>query len=256
MIPLKSTDYTIQSIAKALDLLEIIAQEEPNHSLSFLSEQLSMSRNKTFRIAATLAERGLIERDGAGSYRLGIAAVELAQKILSNSSVISHAHPVMEELAKKHGEAVYMTVMQGEDVLFIDMVDCMQQVKAVPLVGKRFPFFSNAPGKAIKALESRDMREKTFKADRNKPGCPDFDNLESELESIRKTGVAVDIGGLGDGIISVAVAVKDYAGKVVGAITMLGPSFRMLAERLEQEIIPSLICSGEMLSGKFGYARI
>jgi DNA-binding IclR family transcriptional regulator len=53
----------------------------------------------------------------------------------------------------------------------------------------------------------------------------------------------------------VAVAVRDYAGKVVGAITMLGPSFRMLAGRLESEIIPSMLEGAEMLSEKFGYAR-
>jgi DNA-binding IclR family transcriptional regulator len=64
----------------------------------------------------------------------------------------------------------------------------------------------------------------------------------------------VDTGGLGDGVISVAVAVRDYAGKVVGAITVLGPSFRMFAERLENEIIPSLMEGAELLSEKFGYA--
>jgi DNA-binding IclR family transcriptional regulator len=53
----------------------------------------------------------------------------------------------------------------------------------------------------------------------------------------------------------VAVAVKDYAGKVIGAITMLGPSFRMLSERLEQEIIPSLIEGADLLSMKLGYAK-
>ncbi len=67
-------------------------------------------------------------------------------------------------------------------------------------------------------------------------------------------GVAVDAGGLGEGIITVAVAIKDYAGKVVGAITMLGPSFRMLTERLEREIIPSMLEGAEQLSQKFGYA--
>jgi len=52
----------------------------------------------------------------------------------------------------------------------------------------------------------------------------------------------------------VAVAVRDYAGKVVGAITMLGPSFRMFTDRLENEIIPSLMEGAELLSEKFGYA--
>jgi len=52
----------------------------------------------------------------------------------------------------------------------------------------------------------------------------------------------------------VAVAVRDYAGKVVGAITMLGPSFRMFAERINEEIIPSMLQEAELLSKRFGYA--
>jgi DNA-binding IclR family transcriptional regulator len=75
------------------------------------------------------------------------------------------------------------------------------------------------------------------------------------LNEIRTTGVAVDTGSLGEGVISVAVAVRDYDGKVVGAITMLGPSVRMFTERLEDEIIPSLLEGAEMLSEKFGFAR-
>jgi DNA-binding IclR family transcriptional regulator len=61
---------------------------------------------------------------------------------------------------------------------------------------------------------------------------------------------------LGEGVISVAVAVRDYAGKVIGALTMLGPSFRMVASRLENEIVPSLLEGAEILSMKFGYARV
>jgi DNA-binding IclR family transcriptional regulator len=123
-------------------------------------------------------------------------------------------------------------------------------------VGKKYPFFTNAAGKAMKALDSRDLLEKMFRKRGKKDGLADLESLESELDEIRSKGVAVDCGALGEGIISVAVAVRDYAGKVVGAITMLGPAFRMLTERLENEIIPSLIEGAEALSGKFGYARM
>lgn len=50
-------------------------------------------------------------------------------------------------------------------------------------------------------------------------------------------------------------AVRDYAGKVVCALTVLGPSFRMLAGRIEYEIVPSLVEGAELLSMKFGYAK-
>jgi DNA-binding IclR family transcriptional regulator len=172
-----------------------------------------------------------------------------------NSSVVNYAHPVIEALARKHDEAVYMTVIKDDEVLFLDMVDCAQQIKATTLVGKKFPFFTTAAGKVMKALDSRDLLDKLFTKQGRKANSPDMEVLASELNEIRCKGVAVDSNGLGEGIISVAVVVRDYAGKVVGAITMLGPSFRMFTERLETEIIPSLLEGGEMLSEKFGFAR-
>jgi DNA-binding IclR family transcriptional regulator len=257
MLDDKHSAYTIQTVNKALELLEALSEYSAGLTLTQLTERVGLNRNKTFRLLATLCEKGLVERDPSNSmYRLGVYSMALAQKFLKNASVVTYAHPIMEELARKHHEAVYMTVIRGDEVLFVDMVDCDHHIKAAPLVGRRFPFFTNAAGKVMKALDSRDLLEKLFRKKGRKNGFPDLDRLESELEEIRLRGVAVDSGGLGEGICSVAVVVRDYAGKVVGAITLIGPSFRMLAGRLENEIIPSLREGAELLSEKFGYARL
>ena len=248
--------YSVQSVLKAFDLIEALAAEDSLATIPLLAKRLDLSRNKMFRLLATLEDKGLIERDEpTGTFRLGIYAFEMAQHILKSASLIRLAHPVMEELARKHDEAVYMTVMNNDEVLFLDMVDSFQQIKATAMVGRRFPFFTNAAGKAIKAMSSTDMIERLGKRRASMSGITDIKKLETELRAIRQSGVAVDIGGLGEGICAVAVAIKDYAGKVVGALTMLAPSFRMLQERLETEIIPSMQESAEILSMKFGYAK-
>ncbi len=250
--------YSVHVVESALELLEILTQDHPAPTLPYLAETMGLSRNKVFRLLATLEERGLVEKEeNTGCYRLGLPAAELAQKLLKNVSLIQIAHPIMETLARKHDEAVYMTVLSGDEVLFLDMVDSGQQIKAASLVGERFPFFTNAAGKAIRALDSRDILERVFRKRPRRHSVVDMQLLEEELNKIRNRGVAVDAGGLGEGIIiTVAVAVRDYAGKVVGALTMLGPSFRMLTERLETEIIPSLMEGADILSFKFGYAKI
>jgi DNA-binding IclR family transcriptional regulator len=249
--------YSVQAVVKAFDLLEALAAEDTSLTVPVLAKKLELSRNKAFRLLATLEDKGLTERDEAtGTYRLGLCAFEMAQHILKGANLIRLAHPVMEELARKHDEAMYITVMNNDEVLFLDMVDSFQQIKTTPLVGRRFPFFTNAAGKAIKAMSSADTLEKIGKQSPRIKGIPDLKKLESELMDIRQKGVAVDFGGLGDGICAVAVGIRDYAGKVVGALTMLAPSFRMLQERLEKEIIPSMVEGAEILSTKFGYAKI
>jgi len=249
--------YSVQAVVKAIDLLDTLAVEDACQSVPLLAKKLELSRNKAFRLLATLEDKGLVERDASnGMYRLGLRAFEMAQHILQSANLIRLAHPIMEELARKHDEAIYITVMSNDEILFLDMVDSFQQIKTTALVGRRFPIFTNAAGKVIKAMSSVDLIEKFGKRNRSKSGFPDLKTLETELDTIRKSGVAVDIGGLGEGICAVAVAIKDYAGKVVGALTLLAPSFRMLQERLEQEIIPSMLEGAEILSMKFGYTKI
>lgn len=244
--------YSVQSVIKAIDLLEALASEGDRPTAPVLMKRLGLTRNKLFRLLATLEEKGLVERDDeAGVYLLGVRAFAMAQHILQNANIIRLAHPVMEELAHKLDEAVYFTVMGNDDeVLFLDMVDCFHQVKTSSLLGKSLPFFTNAAGKVMKAVSSIDI----FGRSARKRQIPDPRALRQELEEIRKRGVAVDVGGIGEGVCSVAVAIRDYAGKVVGALTLLAPAFRLM-DRLDREVIPLMVESAERLSMKFGYSK-
>jgi DNA-binding IclR family transcriptional regulator len=257
MLKRSSTSMQTDKAAnKILELLEALAESNEGVGLHVLAGRICLPRTSTSTLLSSLCKNGLVEFDEQlAVYRLGLCSVALAQKMLMKTSVINYAHPILEELVRKHGESVYMAVPRDNDVLFLDMVDCGQPIKSAPLVGRQMPFFTNAAGKVIRALDSRDLLKKLLKkSGRHKEGIPNLEQLDSELATIRSRGVAVDFGGLGDGIISVAVAVRDYTGKVVGAITLIGPSFRMLTDRLEKEIIPSLQEGAGILSGKFGYA--
>lgn len=244
--------YSVQSVVKAIDLLEALAQDGASLTVPALAKKLEINRNKAFRLLATLEDKGLVEQNSdSGTYHLGMQAFEMAQHILKSDNLIRMAHPILVELARKLDEAVYITVMNNDEVLFLDMVDSFQQIKAVDLVGRRFPFFTNAAGKVIKSVSSIDI----FGRGAKKRGIPNPREFEEELDEIRRKGVAVDFNGLGEGICTVAVVIRDYAGKVVGALTLLAPSFRMLQDRLEKEVIPCMLEGAEQLSMKFGYSR-
>jgi DNA-binding IclR family transcriptional regulator len=244
--------YSVQAVVKAIDLLEALAQDSGSATLQVLAKKLELSRNKAFRLLATLEDKGLIERnEETGSYGLGVQAFEMAQHILKSTNLIRLAHPIMEELARKLDEAVYITVANNDEVLFLDMVDSFQQVKTADMVGKRFPFFTNAAGKVIKSVGSIDLFGRSGK----KRDAKNLRQLEIEMDEIRRKGVAVEYNGLGEGICTVAVVIRDYAGKVVGALTLLAPSFRMLQDRLDKVVIPCMLEGAEQLSMKFGYSR-
>lgn len=249
--------YSAQAVIKAIELLEALASEEVSATVPNLAKVLKLNRKKMLALLDTLEEKGLVERDEQlGTYQLGLHSFSMAQRILKNANLIRIVHPVMESLAKKHDEMVCFTVLDRDEVLFLDVVGSVQQLKAGEMVGRRFPFFTNAAGKVIKSLSSLDLLGRLpGRRKKSLPELPDPVQFQQELDEIRKKGVAIDVGGFGDGVCTIAVAIRDYAGKVVGALTMLVPSIRLVSERLETEIIPSMLEGAEQLSGQFGYTR-
>jgi len=250
-------DYRIRTVEKALEAIELLSDtSRDNNNIASIGEMLGLTPNKTLRILRTLTELGIAERDvNRNTYHLGVPAFELARKLLRPASIMHNAHPVIEELALKHQEDVYLAVMSDKDVLFIDMAKCRQQVKTVPLLGNRYPFLTTAAGKAIAAMGvSLDLVKSIVGKGRRNGSNVNIEQLEQEFAVIRSNGVAVDENSLGEGVVSIAVPIKDYAGKVLGAITLLGPSFRLLSERVENEIIPSMREYAEQLSYSFGYS--
>ncbi|ABB33499.1 transcriptional regulator, IclR family [Geobacter metallireducens RCH3] len=240
------------SVEHVIALLETLTEDTPIHSVATISSRLGISRNKAFRLLATLESRELVEKDKHGSYRLGTAAADLARRLLDNVNIIGHARPVLNELARRHGEAVYLSVLKDDDVIFLDVADCAGVEGSGSLVGKRFPSLATSAGKAIRSLQSRDLLEKLLGGKRGRQRSVDLEAIIGELEVIRKHGVAIDEGG---GTSSAATAVRDYTGKIVCALTVLGPSVRMLRDRIEKEIAPSLMEGAEVLSLRFGYAK-
>jgi DNA-binding IclR family transcriptional regulator len=248
--------YTVKDNDKMFDLLDILARETGRMTVPVLAKRLKVPKTRVLRLLDILQARQLVMHDDVtGECQLGYGAYVLSQSILNSNSLLKLAHPVMEDLARKLDEAIYITVMSDDEVLFLDMVDSLQRIKTAPMVGYRFPFFTNAAGKAITAMSAMEIVERKGRRWWNKKEIKDLDKLLLELQEIRQRGVAIEAGGLGQDICSVAVAVKDYAGKVIGALTMLAPTFRMVQDRLEQEIIPAMQYAAELLSMKFGYVK-
>lgn len=245
------------SIEMALHIMELVAKSDELLTHAMLSRMTGQSPGKTLGMLNLLTDRGFLEQDKEhGAYMIGVRGIQLSQSIIGNLSIVKYARPVMESLEKVHEEAIYVAILKDSEVVFVDMVDTEQTIKATSLIGQSFPFFSNAAGKVIMAFEPREYLQRQMGRFGRKCTRMDMEDIQSELSSIRNRGVAYEVGGLGDNVASVAVAIKDYAGKVLGALTMIAPSFRLLGERLDQEIIPSMIDNAGLISSRFGYSAV
>ena len=91
--------YCIRSVENALLLLEALAEEDARCSLSQLSQRLGMTKASLFRLMATFESHGYVERKNeSGEYKLGLAAFEVGQKLLSRMTLLHKARPAMAQL--------------------------------------------------------------------------------------------------------------------------------------------------------------
>lgn len=230
--------YAVQSVESALDVLEALTECTDGIGITRLSERLSLSKAKVFRLLATFERRGYVEKEKrTGRYRLGTSAFETGQKFLLSLALLQKSKTVMESLAWKCNEAVYLGLRRGMEVLLLDMVDTLQQVKVVPLLGRRYPLEKVAAGAVL--LAAMTTAESAQASD--------------PWNGTRHLGFARDCSALGEGISSLAVPLWNGAGEVVGSLSLVGPSFRFEETRMEQELLPLLRQAGEIISSRSGY---
>lgn len=236
--------YCIRSVENALFLLEALAEEDSRCSLSQLSQRLGMTKASLFRLMATFESHGYVERrNDSGEYKLGLAAFEIGQKLLSRMTLLHKARPVMGQLVRQCNETVYLVVQRDQDALFLEMSDNDQKVKVISLAGRRFPLDSCAAGKIILAYDNK----------RNKSLINNHLELANELERCRQQGICIEHNDLGEGTSSFAVPLFSAGNKLVGCLAMIGPSFRMGEERCKKQLLPAIKTAGEMISARLGH---
>jgi DNA-binding IclR family transcriptional regulator len=228
--------YAIQAVENALCLLESISEEPGEFGISHLSAKLGMDRSYVFRLLATFEQRGYVQHFAAsGRYRAGLAAYETGGRFLHQMELLQKAKPIMESLAKETGETVYLAIPGGEDVLFLEMVDSTQQVRVIPLVGRRFSLQQFSAGKVILAFRSPAEKR------------------SARLKTIRSEGVCVDQDELMEGVGSLSVPLFAGKGEVVGSLCVVVPSFRLNQEIRGSELIPRLQFAGQSISARLGF---
>lgn len=222
---------TIQAVDNALDLMEALADEEQEElQLSDLALRLGMSKTKTFRLLATLENRGYVEKAAKkGRYCRGPAIYDLAPKALASMKLLRLARPAMQRLAVETNEAVYLGVERDGEMLFLDFIDTTQQVRGVSLLCRRYPLEETAAGVVIAA----HARPAGYGRTRRQNHCLDRDTLA-------------------EGISSLAVPIFHAKGEVRSVLCLVGPSFRLDPRLMEQEMLPRLREAAGAISAQLG----
>ncbi|MGH2534228.1 MAG: IclR family transcriptional regulator [Thermomicrobiales bacterium] len=246
--------YHIAVLAKALDLLDLLDAED-GLTLTELSGRAGINKATALRILANLDDRGYVERDGNGRYRLGVRLMQLGARKSAGLDLRSVARPILQRLQAETGETVNLGVPTAEGVIYIDILESAHGLRMAATVGANDEYHSTALGKAIMAhwaapafADHRRRRPLTPKTPRT---IVDGDTLERELAAIRTRGFALDDEENEVGARCVAAAILDHRDQVVGAVSVSGPASRLTRTRCG-EIAPGVVAASRQISAMMG----
>jgi DNA-binding IclR family transcriptional regulator len=253
----EKTNYIIQSVSHALDVLEQFSGEHDELGVTELSKRLKLHKNNVFRLLATLESRGYIEQNKATeNYRLGIRCLQLGQTYITQMGLLRQAHPIIERLAHKANETAFVAILRRTCVVPLDAVEAKRPVRMSSRVGEALPLHCTAAGKVQLAfISDADLREALLE------GLPRFTDhtvtdqqtLHQQLKQIAEQGYSMELGEHIAEVHSIAVPIRDYTRNVVGSLAVSGPAHRLSSERLEKEIAPLMQKAGQELSSRLGF---
>jgi len=254
----EKSNYVIQSVSHALDVLEAFRDADGELGVTELSKRLKLHKNNVFRLLATLESRGYVEQNRATeNYRLGLACLQLGRSYSEHMGLLHQARPILHTIVREVGETAYVAVLRGGHMVVVEVAETDQVVRIASPLGTVLPLHASAVGKCQLAFvpSEEDLRTLLPNAldrftDRT---TTDVKTLREQLRHVTSTGHAIDMGEHRDDVRAVAVPIRDYTRAVVACLAIAGPIHRFQVERLEKELAPVAARAGNDISARLGF---
>ena len=251
------SEYAVQAVNNAIDILEFLGDAESELSISEIGAKFSLTRSNVNKLLVTLEHLGYVEHNRyTGNFRLGVKTFQISQAYINKLNLIEISIQVLTKIKEKTKESAYISVLRGGNVVYLNLIETDQAVRVLPRIGNVGPAYATATGKAQLAyLPEKELNklysEKLEKVTENT--INNFTKLKEELALVREKGYAVDNEEYELGVKCVGVPVFDFMGKVIAGISISAPVERMSDDKIENEIASVIVDAGKELSVKFGY---
>jgi DNA-binding IclR family transcriptional regulator len=227
----------VQSIERAFSILEEIARSREGISLAKLSNRVGLHNSTTFHLVKTMVALGYVRQLKDKRYRVGRPLFVLAANALDDVEMVSLAMPVLEDLSRETGEAGHFAVRMGDAVVVSARTGGSGAFQLTDRVGVVRPAHCTALGKIILAALRPEQFELFIARDDLKAytakSITDGAALRREIDVVRRAGIAFDDGEFDPELRCVAVPVRDFRGRLVGAIGISGPVGRLSIQALQ-----------------------
>ena len=216
----------VQSLHRALDVLEAFAMAGGTASLSDIAAACRLPAPTVHRLAATLAGRGYLRQLPDRRYCLGSRLVPIGAQ--AHAQLGERAQPILRGLAELTGESANLAVLTQDCAEYVSRALGTHTMRIFTEVGNRVALYCTGVGKAILAVLPPERAAALITAAPLAAHTPttitDPDELRAEIAVIRERGYALDEGEMEVGVRCVAVGMP---GAVPMAVSVSGPAARM-----------------------------
>jgi DNA-binding IclR family transcriptional regulator len=246
--PGRDEHRTIRSVEIAFSIIDVL-QERTTVGVTELAEELDHSKSTVHSHLRTLEEQEVIVRENGG-YRLSIRILDMARHVRDQIGNYDVIREEVEKLAEETGEIAQFGVEEYDHVTYFYKATGDQGVETASRVGKQQPMHSTALGKTILAYRPSERVEETVDnlefTERTPYTITDREELYAELETIRERGYGIDDEENIEGLRCIAAPVRADE-RVLGALSISGPSSRFTDERLHGELADSVTRSANVI---------
>ncbi len=249
-----STEPPSGSLPKGLALIELLSSEEAPMGISALARHMNMPKSGVHRLLQMMRASGWVQQTPDGNYECTLKLWAIGQRVAKRVDLRKTAAAAMSQLAAQTRETILLSILDGTDVLYVDVIGSPQPVRVHTSPGDRAPAHCVATGKAMLAhappalvdAVARKLHAVTATTITTR------EQLDTELERVRSKGFAVNRDEWGGSVHGVAAPIFDGRGQVVAAISVGGPGERMTVTAVRQ-IAPWVMEAAASISRQLGY---
>jgi len=240
----------VQSLERGLAVIKAFGPEEPELTLSEVAQRTELTRAAARRFLLTLQALGYVRTDGK-RFALTPRILELGYAYLSSLSLPEIAEPHLERLAAEIHESSSVSVLDGDEIVYVGRVPTSRIMRVSINVGTRFPAYATSMGRVLLAalpepelaryLERAEIRPLTGRAIDN------AQDLATELDRVRAQGWALVDQELEEGLRSIAAPIHDAGGRTIAAVNVSAHASRVSAEDIRQTLLPPLLAAAQRI---------
>ncbi len=250
----------LSSVKKSMKVLDTFTEDQPEMSLTEISKILHSHKSSISRILITLSSDGFVEKNPLNNkYRLGLKLLDLANRVSNRYDLREHAGPFMESLAEKIGEIIHLSILDGNEIVYLEKKGQGQPLTVATRVGGRNPAHSSAMGKVLlSGLSKKELADVLDVGPLVKftPNTiTEIPELLRELEHVKEQGFALDDEESFPGIRCVSAPLYSREGRIIAAISASVPKQRMGNMRI-REIRKQVIETARLISERISLSGL